>query len=173
MRFSSKFRLIILLLVFVCAAGCDQASKHIARTELEHLGSVPLPGGFGEFRLAQNPGSFLGLGDSLPEPVRAALLTVGVGLGLVGLFADLAASAPLNCYAFIGLALVWAGGTSNLIDRMTRRGYVTDFILIRVGLLHTGVFNLADVMIMIGLAVLVCVLCKQRQMRTPQSTRQE
>jgi signal peptidase II len=140
----------------VCAVGCDQTSKHIARTELKHLGSVTLP--FGEFRLAENSGSFLSLGDSLPEPLRLALLTVGVALGLSGLLAYLAGSTRLSRYSFIGLGLMWAGGTSNLIDRVTRQGLVTDFIFIRVGPLHTGVFNPADVMIMIGLAVIVCDL---------------
>jgi signal peptidase II len=169
MPFSSKFRLFLLLLVLVCAVGCDQTSKHIARTELKHLGSVTLPGGFGEFRLAENPGSFLSLGDSLPEPLRLALLTVGVGLGLIGLLAYLAGSARLSRYSFIGLALIWAGGTSNLIDRVTREGLVTDFIFIRVGPLHTGVFNSADVMITIGMAVLVCDLWKRSHLRSPQT----
>src|SRR5438067_9819308 len=144
MPFSSKFRLYILLLALVCGVGCDQTSKNIARTELKHLGSVTLPGGFGELRLAENPGSFLSLGDSLPETLRLALLTVGVGLGLIGLLAYLAGSARLNRYAFTGLALIGAGGTSNLIDRITGQGHVTDFIFIRIGVLHTGVFNLAD-----------------------------
>ena len=120
MPFSSKFRLFILLLVLVCVVGCDQTSKQIARTELDRLGSVTLPGGFGEFRLAENPGSFLSLGDSLPESLRRVLLTVGVGVGLIGLLVFLAASTRLNRYSFIGLALTWAGGMSNLIDRVTR-----------------------------------------------------
>jgi len=168
MPISSKSRLLILLLVLGCTVGCDQTSKHIARTELKHRGSVTLPGGFGEFRLAENPGSFLGLGTSLPDSLRLGLLTVGVGVGLLALLAYLAGSARLNRYSFIGLALIWAGGTSNLVDRVTRQGLVTDFIFIRVGPLHTGTFNAADVMIMIGMAVLVCDLWKRRQILTPQ-----
>jgi signal peptidase II len=153
MPFSRKIRLLVLLFVLGCTAGCDQTSKHLARAGLGHLGSVTLPGGFGELRLAENPGSFLSLGDSLPEPLRLALFTVGAGACLLGLFAYLV-NTQLGRRSFIGLALIWAGGTSNLIDRITRQGLVTDFMFIRVGPLHTGIFNVADVMVMLGLVVL-------------------
>ena len=95
-----------------------------------------------------------------------ALLRVGVGLGLSGLLVYLAGSTRLTRYSFIGLALMWAGGTSNLIDRISRDGLVTDFIFIRVGPLHTGVFNAADVLIMMGLAVLVYDFWKRRHLPT-------
>ena len=49
--------------------------------------------------------------------------------------------------------MVWAGGMSNLIDRIGRDGLVTDFIFIRIGPFQTGIFNLADMIIMIGAAV--------------------
>jgi signal peptidase II len=162
MHFSRKIRFFILLLVLGCAAGCDQASKHLARSELDHLGSVALPGGFGELRLVENPGSFLSLGDSFPEPLRLACFTVGTGVCLLGLFAYLVRT-RLGRYNFIGLALIWVGGTSNLIDRVARHGLVTDFVVIRVGPLHTGIFNAADVMIMVGLAVLIYGHWKRRQ----------
>jgi signal peptidase II len=159
---SRKFRLLILSLVLGCTVGCDQASKHLARTELKHR-SIALPGGWGEFRLAENSGSFLSFGGSLPESWRFALLTVGVGVGLLGLLAYLARSSQLGCVSFIGLALAWAGGTSNLIDRVTRDGQVTDFLLLRAGPLHTGVFNAADVVIMFGTTLLLYDLWKRNQ----------
>ena len=129
--------------------------------ELSQLGSVALPGGLGELRLAENPGFFLSLGASCPQSLRLAFFTVGVGVGLVVLFAYLVGHAKLGWVSFVGLALVMAGGMSNLIDRVTRQGFVTDFILVRVGPLHTGIFNLADIMIMIGIAMVACALGKR------------
>jgi signal peptidase II len=166
MRFSRKLRLLILLLVLGSAGGCDQASKHIARSELNHVGSVTLPGGFGELRLAENPGSFLSLGDSLSKPFRLALFTVVTGVGMLGLFAYLVGT-RLGRYNFIGLALMWAGGTSNFIDRVTRHGLVTDFVILRVGPFHTGIFNAADVMIMAGCAMLIYHHWKRSQTGDP------
>jgi len=42
------------------------------------------------------------------------------------------------------------GGLSNWLDRVLHQGFVTDFILLRAGALHTGVFNVADVAVVAG-----------------------
>ena len=162
MDLSQKLRLTILLVVLGCTAGCDQASKHIARGKLGDGGFITLPGGFGEFRLAENPGSFLSFGGSLPKALRLTIFTISVGVGLLGLMAYLVLGAQFNKVLFVGLALVWAGGISNLIDRIARDGLVSDFMLIRIGPFHTGVFNVADVVIMIGGAVVACDLWRRR-----------
>jgi signal peptidase II len=53
-----------------------------------------------------------------------------------------------------GIALFLAGGVSNWIDRALR-GSVVDFLNIGVGWLRTGIFNVADVAIMVGVAIFV------------------
>ena len=154
---SRKIRLIAISLVLVCTAGCDQATKHLARTELTQMGFSVLPGHFLQFTLAENPGAFLGLGDSLPQTARSAL-AVAVGLGLALLLAYLLRTPRLRWRSLFGLALIWAGGMSNLVDRFVWHGLVTDFMVVRVGPLHTGVFNLADFAIVVGVLVLVVSL---------------
>ena len=74
-------RLGAVLLVLVCTVGCDQATKHFARTELSQLAPQALPGGFVELTLAENPGVFLSLGASLPATARGALLKLAVNSG--------------------------------------------------------------------------------------------
>ncbi|HUP40440.1 MAG TPA: signal peptidase II [Vicinamibacterales bacterium] len=54
----------------------------------------------------------------------------------------------------MGAALILAGGASNWIDRVMR-GSVVDFINVGVGPLRTGIFNVADVAVMLGAAVLL------------------
>jgi signal peptidase II len=154
MKRSRTMRLVALFGMLVVTGGCDQATKHIARTQLGQLGSVTLPGSFFEFFLAENPGAFLSLGASLPQPARI-VLTLGLTLGLLLMLVYLVRTTRLGLPPFLGLALVWAGGMSNLIDRFFRHGLVTDFMVIRVGPLQTGVFNLADLTIMVGIAILV------------------
>jgi signal peptidase II len=55
--------------------------------------------------------------------------------------------------AFLGLALFVAGGASNLVDRLTS-GAVVDFLNVGVGRLRTGIFNVADVAIMLGAGII-------------------
>jgi signal peptidase II len=151
---SGTIRLVVISLVLVCTAGCDQLTKHVARTELGLLGFTTLGGRLIEFCLAENPGAFLGLGSSFPRAARSAL-TVCVSLGLGCLLVYLLRTPRLRLVSFVGLALIWAGGISNLIDRFARQGLVTDFMVLRVGPLHTGVFNLADFAIVVGILILV------------------
>ena len=55
--------------------------------------------------------------------------------------------------AAAGLLLFVAGGMSNLIDRIAM-GSVIDFLNIGIGPFRTGIFNVADVAIMAGVALL-------------------
>jgi signal peptidase II len=58
--------------------------------------------------------------------------------------------------AALGVALFVAGGASNLLDRITY-GKVVDFMNVGLGPLRTGIFNVADMAIMLGAAIVVVV----------------
>lgn len=170
MTTARKLRIVLLLLVFGCTVGCDQTTKHVARTNLNRFESITVLHGFGELRLAENPGAFLSLGDSLPQSVRVLCFTLGVGAGLLALLVHLLASTKLTWMPFVALAMVIAGGTSNLIDRITRHGLVTDFITIRVGPFQTGVFNVADTLVMLGVGLLILAQCQRHAPKTGEGT---
>jgi hypothetical protein len=53
----------------------------------------------------------------------------------------------------LGLVLFAAGGFSNWIDRVLQ-GRVIDFLNVGIGPLRTGVFNVADMAIMLGVGLL-------------------
>lgn len=154
MQVSQAIRLVMFLGILVGTAGCDQITKHLARRELGQAGSVVGPGRLVELTLAENPGAFLSFGASLPQAIRDAF-AVCLGVGLLVLLWFLVRTPNLGLARFIGLALVWAGGMSNLVDRFARHGLVTDFMILRLGPVHTGIFNVADVVIVIGVAVVV------------------
>jgi len=155
MTLARKLRLAFLMILLVCTVGCDQISKHVARAALSQMDSVSLPGGLVELKLAETPGSFLSLGALLPESARFAVFTLGVGVALVALVAYLTGHARINISRFLGLSFIMAGGMSNLLDRIFRHGLVTDFVTVHIGPFHTGVFNLADVLIMVGIALMI------------------
>ena len=56
----------------------------------------------------------------------------------------------------LALTLVFAGGASNLLDRLVR-GYVVDYFAIQWKILKKAVFNLADIFIFLGSAILIVV----------------
>ena len=56
--------------------------------------------------------------------------------------------------ALSGVALLVAGGASNLMDRFVH-GAVIDFMNVGIGSVRTGIFNVADMAIMLGAAILV------------------
>ena len=58
-------------------------------------------------------------------------------------------------FEIIAFSTIIGGGIGNLYDRVFRSGYVGDFINIGIGPVRTGVFNIADVAIMIGSAMLL------------------
>jgi signal peptidase II len=43
------------------------------------------------------------------------------------------------------------------MDRLTRHGYVTDFLNLGVGPLRTGIFNVADFVLLVGLGMFVAI----------------
>ena len=159
-------RLFALLGILLVTGGCDQVSKHVARTGLRGQDVIVLPGGFVQLALAENSGAFLSLGASLPPLIRVGIVTVGVSVGLFFLLIYMVRKPGLPALAFLGLSLVWAGGVSNLVDRLTRGGMVTDFLFLRAGPLHTGVFNIADMAVLAG-ALLVIVSAQMQSRPRP------
>ena len=155
MNWGRGTRWVAVFLIIVSTLGCDQATKSIARAGLGRGDSTSVAGGLLEFTLAENPGAFLSLGALLPAPLRVSVFTIGTGIGLIVLLIYLVRSPRLTRLALIGFALILGGGVGNLLDRLTRDGLVTDFMILRIGPLHTGVFNVADMAVMAGVGVLL------------------
>jgi signal peptidase II len=53
------------------------------------------------------------------------------------------------------IALVAGGGIGNLIDRLAYNGAVIDFLNVGIGGLRTAIFNVADVAVFLGAAMLI------------------
>jgi signal peptidase II len=94
------------------------------------------------------------MGGTLPDWQRWALLTLVSSLILLVLTAFVCLKRDLRALDLAGYALILAGGMSNMVDRILA-GVVVDFLNVGVGSLRTGIFNLADMAIMLGLAVVV------------------
>jgi signal peptidase II len=72
-------------------------------------------------------------------------------------------SRKLKIIDITALSLFLGGGVSNFYDRATNSGAVIDFLNIGVGSFRTGIFNVADMAIMLGAAILLFVSFKQQK----------
>jgi signal peptidase II len=146
--------------------GCDQVTKHVAASAFGSGVNHSFLADIVRVGYVENPGGFLSLGASLPPTPRIALFTIVTGIMLLALVA-FAVSGRWRGSAMLGLTLFVAGGASNWFDRMVR-GSVVDFLNVGVGPLRTGVFNVADVAIMVGAAiVLLAEFRRARNARQP------
>ncbi len=152
---SKLTRLLLVTTLLLGCVGCDQATKVAARAHLSDGPSVEMLHDIVRLTYAENPGAFLGLGASLPKPVRTLILQVGVFLLTLGLVLFAALWPRLTRPQVIALTLLAASGLGNLIDRMIYDGRVTDFLNFGIGGLRTGIFNVADMYGVVGVALLL------------------
>ena len=82
---------------------------------------------------------------------------------MIGLLVYLVKKAnELNRAKIICLALIFAGGTGNLIDRIFFDRHVTDYMNVGIQNLRTGIFNVADMCITAGAIGLVLFFRKEQ-----------
>jgi signal peptidase II len=141
--------------VLAVAVGCDQLTKTVAVAKLKGTPRQSFLGDLFRLDYAENPGAFLGLGGALPSTWQFWILTIGVGGLLFAMLGYLLLSRHLHLGPSLGLAMMVGGGLSNWFDRVVNDGRVVDFLNLGIGSLRTGIFNVADVAIMAGAAVLV------------------
>lgn len=141
-------------LILIATIGSDQAAKALAGGSLKSRPPISFFGGIFQLIYVENPGGFLSLGAGLSEGSRFWLFTMIVGGFLIGLLGYLLFSRSLTRFDRIALSLVVGGGFSNLIDRVLHDHRVIDFMVIGIGWLRTGVFNIADVAITTGVGLL-------------------
>ena len=152
----------LLLLLLICSnIGCDQISKSIVRKELSSQDQIKLLYDRLTLLKVENYGAFLSFGDTFPESFKFIGLSL-LPLMILGYAVYYLLTNPRHGKVYaIGLCFVIGGGIGNLYDRLLY-GSVTDFLHLDLGFFQTGVFNLADVSIMIGIIMLFSRIFKNK-----------
>jgi len=157
-------RLGILSIVLLVCVGADQWTKVLAQQYLRGRPVQSFLNDIARLQYSENPGAFLSLGSGLSDSSRFWVLTVIVGLVLVGAVLYLILTPKLSKLSTHALAWTVAGGVSNLLDRSFRTGgVVVDFMNLGVGPLRTGIFNIADMAIMAGVGLLILDLSHEKK----------
>jgi signal peptidase II len=149
----ARARALLLIVAAVGTIGCDRVTKHAASAYLAGTPDRSFLSDTIRVSYVENTGGFLSLGEDLPAIARDAVFTVATGTALMALLV-LTLRRKYTGSAELGLVLFIGGGASNWIDRVLR-GSVVDFLNMGIGPLRTGVFNMADVAIMLGVGLFV------------------
>lgn len=152
----------IMVVIIFLIVGCDQGTKTLARSYLGEGNVVSLLGGVLVMRYVENQGAFLSLGEWLPQVVRRTVF-IAIPLAiLAGMVAYVGRRKDVPGVFAAGLSLVAGGGLGNLLDRVVHDGRVADFLNLGIGGVRTGIFNLADLCIMVGCLLLVFDAARKR-----------
>jgi signal peptidase II len=123
---------------------------------------VTLIDGFWDWRLSMNPGSAFGLFGSLGSNVTRVLLSVIGIAAVIGMLYMLRKARADQRILHWALALVAGGAVGNLIDRIYF-GMVTDFVLWKYKTHEWPVFNIADVVLVVGVGLMFIDIQKENK----------
>jgi signal peptidase II len=144
---------LLLLLAITATISCDRITKHVAVSTLAGSPSRSFLADTLRLEYVENAGAFLSLGATWPGEIRIAVFGIGNGLLLLALVTT-AIRLRWPRLALLGVSVFVAGGVSNLLDRIVY-GNVIDFMNVGVGPLRTGIFNVADMAVILGAAIVL------------------
>jgi signal peptidase II len=145
---SRQLSRVIILVACLATIGCDRITKQAAATILADSPDRSYLADTVRLTYAENLGGFLSVGAGLSVEHRMLVFSVATGVLLLGLTVA-AIRGRWEGLRLLGAALIVSGGASNWIDRVTT-GSVVDFLNVGIGPLRTGIFNAADVAILVG-----------------------
>ncbi|WP_149275981.1 signal peptidase II [Pareuzebyella sediminis] len=144
----------VIVVLVLLNIGCDQLSKTVVRKSVESKDYIEVIENHFILTNVENTGAMLGFGQNLPPILKIIFLQVLPVLVLVILLMRILWKSHLNGWLIVAFGFVIGGGIGNLIDRIAY-GSVTDFFQIRLGIFKTGIFNMADVSVTIGILLLL------------------
>ena len=154
MKMNTYIRSIFIIFLILLNIGCDQVSKSVVREKISYEAEINVIKHNLILTNVNNPGAMLGLGADLPLVWRKGLFISFPIMILILMIAFLFYKTKLKLPMVLGLTFIIGGGFGNIIDRMIY-GSVTDFVHIDFEIFRTGIFNMADVSVMLGTIIIV------------------
>ncbi|WP_394844795.1 signal peptidase II [Pendulispora brunnea] len=161
-RGTGLFARALLLLGSAALVGCDHASKAMALHELGGGRIVELIAGVLDLRYTENHDIAFSLLRDVAIPHKPLVLGAFAAAVFVGMLVTWWRRRYAQWPEPMGYALVAAGAMGNILDRFMR-GFVVDFI----HLTHWPVFNVADILVVAGLAFIALGAARPRTPAQP------
>ena len=148
-------RIQMISVICLMIIGIDQGTKWYASEYLPKFEMTSYWNDILRIGYAENTGAFLGLGSGMSDSAKFWIFVCAVGLILSSLLIYILRTKTQTAYGLSSLMLIFSGGISNFFDRAVNNGAVIDFLNIGIGSLRTGIFNVADMAIMLGVFLLL------------------
>lgn len=152
-----------IIIIIVFNIGIDQVTKFIARAYIVPGSQTPIIGDIFTLHNVENSGAFLGMGSDFNPTLRLIFLLAlpTIVLGYVVYY--ILKNKELDKRSLLGFCCIVGGGAANVYDRIMY-GSVTDFFHIDLGgVFRTGIFNVADMSVMLGMGLLLFASFKQKK----------
>lgn len=162
MSTQKKLRGLGILAVVILNISCDQISKDLVRKNVHPSDYIEVLEHHLILTNVENTGAMLGIGDQLSPALKIIILQLLPLIVLLALLIRLLQKTGMDYRLVIAFAFVIGGGIGNLWDRVMY-GSVTDFFQIKLGVLKTGIFNMADVSITSGMLFILFLIFKQQK----------
>ncbi|MFZ1279786.1 MAG: signal peptidase II, partial [Ignavibacteriaceae bacterium] len=118
----------------------------------------------------ENDGGMLSLGNKLPQEIKFIVFILLVSVFLIILFFYILKNQREMFLKQSALVLILSGGLGNLIDRVFNNGNVIDFIRIRLPLIESGVFNIADFYVTLGFVMILLSMILKPKALIPENS---
>lgn len=150
----TRAKLIHVLLLAVLVLVPDQITKKVVAEKIEHLDSITVVECCVHLAHVHNRGGAFGMFSSAREGWKKVLFT-GASFAALGFLIYLIVLAgPAQRFQLSALAIILGGAVGNLWDRI-RQGFVVDFIDVHYQNWHWPAFNIADIAITVGIALIL------------------
>ena len=143
----------LVVIAIILLVALDQLVKYWALHNLVQVGTIPLIDGVFHLTYVENRGAAFSILQD-----RRIFFVVSTVIVLAVLCVMLYRGTVRTAFGRWGVYLVIAGAIGNLIDRV-RLGFVVDLFDFR--LIHFPVFNVADILVVAGVAMLAIYLLFQ------------
>lgn len=154
MRLKRISTLCFSLFLILSNISCDQITKNTVRKEISQHERINVIDDNFILTKVENTGAALSLGENLPPVLKIISLQLLPLIVLLLLFRWILVRKDIPILNVTAFSFIIGGGIGNIIDRILYNS-VTDFMFIDVGIFHTGIFNMADVSVVVGTLLLL------------------
>ena len=162
MERNTKIKMTLSLTIIIFSALLDQISKYLVVTHIKNNEIFIVLENILHFVYLENTGITFGLFNNLPTLLRLPILILiplGVMAFLLYMLWKIDATERIMTIAY---SLIIGGAIGNIFDRIFY-GYVVDFIQVNIYLMWWPAFNIADSVIVIGMALLCIEVLRGKQ----------